>query len=172
MRRMVELRAQQGRLVDLIGGATELRTLLTQLNMLAVGSGVTLLSIEPQAVERGSKAAPTPPPTQQNAQPDPKAPPPPPVDKLLPEGLEKHSALVTLEGRFPSIVRFLQLVEALAVVVVVEDLDLEAAAAAPAASQQPGAAPVGPSQSITKVKLRLSAYGRVAPARDGVASKP
>ena len=172
VQRMAELRAQQGRLVDLVGGATELRTLLTQLNTLAVGSGVTLLSIEPQAVERGAKAAPTPPPTDPNAKPDPNAPPPPPADKLLPEGLEKHSALVTLEGPFPSIVRFLQLVEALVVVVIVEDLDLEAAAATPAAPQQPGAAPVAPAQPITKVKLRLSAYGRVAPTGDAAAAKP
>jgi Tfp pilus assembly protein PilO len=172
LQRMAELRAQQGRLVDLVGGATELRTLLTQLNTLAVGSGVTLLSIEPQPVERASKAVPTPPPAQQNSQPDPKAPPPPQADKLLPEGLEKHSALVTLQGPFTGIVRFLQLVEALVVVVVVEDLDLEAAASTPAAPQQPGAATAAPAAPITKVKLRLSAYGRVAQAGDGVAAKP
>lgn len=163
VQRMSELKGQQGRLVDLIGGATELRTLLTQLNTMAVASGVTLLSIEPQAVERGAKQAPAPPPNNSGAPPDPKAPPPPPADKLLPEGLEKHSALVTLEGPFRGLVRLLQQLEGLAVIVVVEDLDLEAAT--PAAANQ-GTTPQTPApaaEPITKLKLRLSAYGRVAP---------
>ena len=172
VQRMAELRAQQGRLVDLVGGATELRTLLTQLNTLAVGSGVTLLSIDEPSVIRGSKAPPTPPPSSQKNQPDPKDPPPPPVNPLLADGLEEHSAVVTLQGPFTGIVRFLQLVEALVVVVILEDLDLEAAAATPAAPQQPGAAPAAPAQPITKVKLRLLAYGRVAPAGDAAAAKP
>jgi hypothetical protein len=94
--------------VDLIGGATELRTLLTQLNTMAVVSGVTLLTIEPKAVERGPKRAPAPPPGNAAETPDLKAPPPPPADKLLAEGLEKYSAPVTLEGPFRGQVRLLQ----------------------------------------------------------------
>ena len=92
-----------------------------------------------------------------------------PSDPLLAPNLEKRSALITVQGRFPQLLTFLRQLEQLQVIVIASDLELElvppAAAPAPASAVAPAAAlaaapPVDPGAVQTRLKLTLSAYGR------------
>jgi len=159
--------AQQERLFQLVAGTAALSTWLTQVNRFATQQGLAIVSVEPQPIERYRPPAPPPPADGSAPQPDAKTPPPPPVDPLLAANIEKHSALFIVQGPFPRLVRFLQLLEQLQVIVLASDVELEAVtpATTSSSSTDPLAAPAIPQ---AKLKLRLSAYGRtpaVAAAR-------
>jgi type IV pilus assembly protein PilO len=156
LQRQDQSRAQQERLLQLVAGTGQLRTWLAQLNRIAAQQGVAVLAVEPQAIERGvaKPLAGTPPPPA-----DPNKPPPPPADPLLAPNLEKRSVLLTVQGPFPSLRAFLQQLELLQVIVIASDLELELV---PATTT--GAKAAQPRQALTKLKLRLSAYGRSAKA--------
>jgi len=159
--------AQQERLFRLVAGTDALNTWLTQVNRFATQQGLAIVSVEPQPIERYRPPAPPPPvgdsTTQSNANQLPVAQ----ADPLLATNIEKHSALFTIQGSFPRLVRFLQLLEQLQVIVLASDVELEAVAPATTSTvpTDPLAAPALPQ---VKLKLKLSAYGRtpaVAAAR-------
>ena len=157
LQRQLDAQAQQQRLLELVAGKAPLSTWLTQINSLAAQQGLAILSVEPQPIER--YRPPAPPPPAGGAAPPPNQPPPPPDDPLLTSTVEKHSVLLVLQGPFPRLVAFLQQLELLQVIVTASDLELEQVPS-PATTAQPAWAP--PPMPQTKLKLRLSAYGRLA----------
>jgi hypothetical protein len=168
LQRQLDAQAQQQRLLELVAGKAPLSTWLTQINRLAAQQGLAILSVEPQPIERYR------PPVAPAAEGDrgdrdsdeSKSPPPPPADPLLTSTVEKHSVLLVLQGPFPRLVAFLQQLEFLQVIVTASDLELEQVPT-PVSTAQPAWAPPPPQQ--TKLKLRLSAYGRLAAAAPSVA---
>ena len=134
--------AQQERLLQLVAGTQTLRTWMAQLNRIAVLQGVSIVLVEPQPTEIYKPPQPAP----KGAKP---AAPPVAVDPLLAPNLEKRSAVITIQGPFQGLVRFLQQMELLEVIVVASDLELELV------PPQPDSKAV-----LTKLKLTLSAYGR------------
>jgi len=151
--------AQQERLFQLVAGTDALNTWLTQVNRFATQQGLAIVSVEPEPIERYRPPAPPPQAGGSATLPDTNTPPPPPVDPLLAANIEKHSALFIVQGPFPRLVRFLQLLEQLQVIVLASDVELEAVtpATTSTAPTDPLAAPAIPQ---AKLKLRLSAYGR------------
>ena len=146
LERQQTMKAQQDRLLNLVAGTGALKTLLAQLNRLAVKQGVAILQVEPQPVEVYTP----PPPPAEGAEAS-TAPPPAAGDPLLAPNLEKRSAIVTLQGPFPRLVALLQQTELLQVIVLASDLELDVVAPKPDSQQVE-----------TKLKLKLSAYGRSA----------
>ena len=142
LERQQSVLAQQERLLRLIAGKEVLRTWMAQLNRIAVRQGVSILLVEPQPTQ--VYTPPQPPPDGA-----PPASPAAPVDPLLAPNLEKRSAVITVQGPFPALVRFLQQMELLEVIVVATDMELELV------PPQPDSKTV-----LTKLKLTLSAYGR------------
>ncbi|KZR71029.1 hypothetical protein PMIT1318_02171 [Prochlorococcus marinus str. MIT 1318] len=147
--------AQQERLLNLVAGTTQLHTFLAQLNQFAVEQGVSIVKVEPQAIERPAPKPASPP--ADTADDDATAPPLPPEDPLLVQKLEKRSALLTVQGPFRRIVAFLQQMEQLQVIVIASDLELRLEAAKQRSSENSAA---GEPVSQTTLKLKLSAYGR------------
>ena len=72
---------------------------------------------------------------------------------MLAPNLEKRSAIVTLQGPFPRLVALLQQTELLQVIVLATDMELDLVPPKPDTKQLE-----------TKLKLKLSAYGRRAKA--------
>ena len=148
LERQQTMKAQQDRLLNLVAGTGALKTWLAQLNRLALKQGVAILQVEPQPVEVYTP----PPPPAEGAQAS-TAPPPAAGDPLLAPNLEKRSAIVTLQGPFPRLVALLQQTELLQVIVLASDLELDVVPPKPDSQQVE-----------TKLKLKLSAYGRSAKA--------
>ena len=147
--------AQQERLLNLVAGTTQLHTFLAQLNQFAVEQGVSILKVEPQAIERPAPKPASPP--ADTAAADATAPPLPPEDPLLVQKLEKRSALLTVQGPFRRIIAFLQQMEQLQVIVIASDLELRLRAPNQRSS---GNSADGEDVTQTTLKLKLSAYGR------------
>ena len=146
--RQQTLESQQVRLLTLVAGTSELKTWLAQLNRLAIIKGVSILQVDPQPVE---VYIPQPPPAEAGEAA--LTAPPITVDPLLAPNLEKRSAIVTLQAPFPRLVDFLQQMELLQVIVLASDLELDMVP------------PKSNSKRLeTKLKLKLSAYGRNAKA--------
>ena len=143
--------AQQERLLNLVAGTTQLHTFLAQLNQFAVEQGVSIVKVEPQAIERPAPKPASPPDD------DATAPPLPPEDPLLVQKLEKRSALLTVQGPFRRIIAFLQQMEQLQVIVIASDLELRLRAPNQRRSENSAA---GEPVTQTTLKLKLSAYGR------------
>jgi len=160
--------AQQERLFQLVAGTEALNTWLTQVNRFATQQGLAMVSVEPQPIERVRPPAPPGAADGSVPQVDANKAPSPQVDPLLAANIEKHSALFIVQGPFPRLVRFLQLLEQLQVIVLASDMELEAVAPAttPTGQVDPLAASAIPQ---AKLKLRLSAYGRTPAV---VAAKP
>jgi len=153
--RQENLTNQQTRLLTLVAGTAELKTLLASINDLAAASGLSITQVEPGKVERH-----TPPPSAPAAG---AAPDPTQVqssDPLLAPNLEKRSAQITLSGSYPALRSFLQRLEALQVVTIASELVLRPAPPTQQAppDQQPGPPPI-------ELTLTLSAYGRVPPGQ-------
>ncbi len=147
--------AQQERLLSLVAGTTQLHTFLAQLNQFAVEQGVSILKVEPQAIERPAPKPASPP--ADTAAADSTAPPLPPGDPLLVKTLEKRSALLTVQGPFKRIVAFLQQMEQLQMIVIASDLELRLRSTNQRSSENSAdSEPV----TQTTLKLKLSAYGR------------
>ena len=152
--------AQQERLLNLVAGTTQLHTFLAQLNQFAVEQGVSILKVEPQAIERPAPKPESPPADTDD---DATAPPLPPEDPLLVQKLEKHSALLTVQGPFRRIIAFLQQMEQLQVIVIASDLELTLGAPN---QRSGGNSADGEDVTQTTLKLKLSAYGRSTQGQD------
>ena len=160
-RKKAKSMAQQERLLKLVAGTSQLQTFLAQLNQYAVQEGVSILKVEPQAIERPAPKPVSPP--ADSSTPDATAPALPPGDPLLAQKLEKRSALLTVQGPFRKIVAFLQQMEQLQVIVIASDLELTLAAAN---QNKSGNVSAGDDVTQTKLKLKLSAYGRSTKEQD------
>ena len=148
LERQQSLQAQQARLLNLVAGTTALKTWLAQLNRLALSEDIAILQVEPQPVEVF-----VPPPPQTDSTGSSVVVTPQSGDPLLAPGIEKRSAVVTLQGRFVRLVSLLQKIELLQVIALASDLELDLA-------------PQNPDSKELKIrlKLKLSAYGRSAKA--------
>lgn len=133
---------QQSRLVGLVAGPNQLKTLLASLNALTVAAGVEVTAVESRPVVPYAPPLP---------EPDPAAvasgdqPPAPPMDPLLRPGLERRSVLISLQGPYPSLLTFLRQLEALDVITLTDELTL---------------LNMGQIDEPTQLTLSLSAYGR------------
>ena len=131
------------RLVNLVAGEGQLRTVLAQLNLLTQRQNVRITAMELQPVVRFTP--PPSPPSEAEKNADPAEPPPPPADPLLLTGLEKRSALISLEGRFIDLLAVLRELEKLEVIVLMDDLALLNS---------------GANGSQIQLSISMSAYGR------------
>ena len=133
------------RLVNLVAGEGQLRTVLAQLNLLTQRQNVRITAMELQPVVRFTPPPPPSPPSEAEKNADPAEPPPPPADPLLLTGLEKRSALISLEGRFLDLLAVLRELEKLEVIVLMDDLALLNS---------------GANGSQIQLSISMSAYGR------------
>ena len=131
----------QLRLVNLVAGTGQLRTVLAAMNTLTERHNVQITSLELKPLVL---YVPPPPPAEPAAGDDP-PPSSPPSDPLLRPGLEKRSVLLSLEGSFPDLLVLLRELEQLQVVVMTDDLSL---------------LNNGTDGAPTQLSLSLSAYGR------------
>jgi len=131
----------QGRLVNLVAGTGQLRTVLAAMNTITQRHNVQITALELKPLV---SYTPPLPPAEPAAGEDP-PPPPPPSDPLLRPGLEKRSALLSLTGSFPDLLLTLRELELLQVVVITDDLAL---------------LNNGSDGASTQLTLSLSAYGR------------
>jgi hypothetical protein len=140
--------AQRNSLVRLISGNGDISTFLAKLDQMARGAGVQLDLYEPKAamVEADPKKD-----GQAGAE---KSQQKPPVDPLGVEGMERHSLLMSARGDFTQLLSFLRQLEALNVLVVQSDLqlNLEPQTGAPAL-------PIAPEPVV--MKMALSLYSKV-----------
>ena len=138
---LADLERQQELLVDLVAGRRQLRTVLAALNTLTEVHNVQITALELKPVV--AYKPPLPPPQPEKGEEPPPAPPP--GDPLLRPGLEKRSALISLEGAFPDLLLVLRRIEQLQVIVITDDLKL---------------LNNGTENSPTQLSLSVSAYGR------------
>ena len=141
LEQLADVESQQQRLVDLVAGRRQLRTVLAALNRLIEIHNVKITALELKPVV--PYVPPPPPPEPENSGDPPPAPPP--EDPLLRPGLEKRSALISLEGSFPDLLLVLRQLEQLQVIVITDDLSL---------------LNNGTENSPTQLSLSVSAYGR------------
>ena len=140
LEQLADVELQQQRLVDLVAGRRQLRTVLAALNRLIEIHNVKITALELKPVV---PYVPPPPPAEpENAGEPPPAPPP--EDPLLRPGLEKRSALISLEGSFPDLLLVLRQLEQLQVIVITDDLSL---------------LNNGTENSPTQLSLSVSVYG-------------
>ena len=140
LEQLADVELQQQRLVDLVAGRRQLRTVLAALNTLTEVHNVRITALELKPVVRYTP--PPPPPKPESGEEPPPAPPP--GDPLLRPGLEKRSALISLEGSFPDLLLVLRQLEQLQVIVITDDLSL---------------LNNGTENSPTQLSLSVSVYG-------------
>jgi type IV pilus assembly protein PilO len=139
--------AQQRSLIRLISGNGDISTFLAQLDQLAKATDVQLDLYEP----RPAAAAAPDPATPNNARGNNQEPPPkPPVDPLEVEGMQSNAVVMAARGSFPQLLSFLRQLEALNVLVVQSDLQLNLEAKAGATTPQ-----IGPERVLLKMALKL-----------------
>lgn len=150
---------QRQSLERVITGSGDVSTFLAQLDQMAKANGVQLDLFEPTdsaaAVDSGK---------QQSAQVQAQAQaqgqkPKPPVDPLELEGLQRNSLVMAARGNFPELLSFLRQLEALNVLVVQSDLQLNQEAKQGAGAEGDALLPVP-----VVLKLALSFYGKAAGA--------
>jgi type IV pilus assembly protein PilO len=153
-----KVRGQRERLVKVITGSGDVSTFLAQLDQTAKANGVQLDLFEPRAAAAAAESG-----GQGNAPTqDPKAKPP--EDPLEVEGLERNSLVMAARGSFPQLLAFLRQLEALNVLVVQSDLQLNQ-------EQKQNSTTTGPLKPEPVVlKMALSLYGKSADA--DVAKQP
>jgi len=130
---------QRSAILGLIAGSGEISTFLAQLSDQAQATGVLLDGYEPVTI-----AAPEPSRGKSAKKPT------PPVDPLLAPGMQKTSLLLTARGTGPQLLVFLRRLEALSLLVVQSDLQLNH----DAAKENGGAA------LPTSLRVQLSLYTR------------
>ena len=145
---------QQDLLLALLSGTNELTTFLSELDELALMTGVVIQTTEPGAIERYV------PPLDINAD---GAPPRPSgngvaandqaLDPLLSPGLEKRSAKITVLGSYKAVLSFLQALEQLQVFVIVSDLQINAVSSGSQVSEK---------ALLTRMSIVLTAYGQTS----------
>jgi type IV pilus assembly protein PilO len=146
-----------------ISGNGDVSTFLAQLDQLAKASGVQLDLYEPTAAAAPATAGTPPPP---GAPPKPASPS---ADPLEAEGLQSHAIVLAARGNFPQLLVFLRQMEALNVLVVQSDLQLNLEA-------QPGVAAPATANEPVRLKMALKLYSKntaqtpVKPAASGGAA--
>lgn len=151
-----KVRGQRERLVKVIAGSGDVSTFLAQLDQTAKANGVQLDLYEPRAAAAAATAESGRQGGGQAPAPDPQAKPA--VDPLEVEGLVRNSMVVAARGSFPQLLSFLRQLEALNVLVVQSDLQLNQ-------EQNKESRENGPSKPEPVVlKLALSLYGKAAAA--------
>ena len=138
-----QMQEQQSRLVALVAGPNQLKTLLAKLNELTAAAGVDVTAVETKPVVLYSPPPPAPDPAAGTSADD--LPPPPPTDPLLRPGLERRSVVIALEGPYPALLDFLRGLEALEVITITDELTL---------------LNTGEPDEPTQLTLSVSAYGR------------
>lgn len=155
---------QKDKLFRLIAGSGDLSTMLAVLDREAKASGVRLQLFEPQT-------APPPKPAQPANPPAGDKPPAAATNPLEQAGLQPQTMLISVRGTYPQLLSFLQRLEALSVLVIQSNLQLESAAATGTPETPlptPAAASANKPAEIT-MKLSLTLYGQPArpPANSG-----
>lgn len=138
---LLQMQEQQTRLVDLVAGPNQLKTLLATLNTLTEAAGIQVTALESKPVVR--YVPPAPPPESDGEPTD--LPPAPPTDPLLRPGLERRSVVIGLQGSYPALLGFLRELEALEVVAITTELTMLNS---------------GEPDELTQLTLEMSAYGR------------
>ncbi len=138
---LLKVNQLQARLVNLVAGKEQLRTVLTAMNTITQRHNVQITALEIKPLV--PYMAPPPPPDIVDGEDPP--PPSPPSDPLLRPGLEKRSAQLSLEGSFLDLLNMLRELEQLQVFVITDDLTL---------------LNNGTDGALTQLSLSLSAYGR------------
>jgi len=131
---------QLDRLLELVGGTSDLQTFLAELNDMGRSHNVEITTTKPGSVER-FKAAPSAQATSPAASDDP----------LLNRGLEKRSAVLTVSGPFEQVLAFLRSLERLEVFVVISEMNLR---------KQIELMKDGGERLEVVMNLTISAYGR------------
>lgn len=136
---------QQKSLVRVISGNGDISTFQAKLDQLARANGVQLDLFEPRAAVEASA-------NKDSRGNDSRKPAKPAVDPLEVEGLQSHAIVMAARGSFPRLLAFLRQLEALNVLVVQSDLqlNLESKPATPLA-------PLGEEPVLLKMALKL--YG-------------
>ena len=132
---VVQARAQQATVLQLIAGSGSLATFMAQVDRLASASGVKLSLFEPLAAavpKAGEKDAPQ-----------------PPADSLLAPGLTKQEQLLTAVGSYPALLAFMRQLEKLNVLVVQSNLQL-------ATEEQKAQPAPGQPSPVLPVQLKMS----------------
>ena len=132
---------QRDGLINLITGESDLKTILSQLNILSNQNNLKIVGLLPKETERvvplglGSEA---------NL---------PIGDPFLVENVVKFPYEVDLEGYFPDVLQFLRDLEDLETIVIISDINIEQLKQYSALTTQGKANPI-------KVRLNISAYGK------------
>lgn len=130
---------KESRLISLVSDVDQLDTILTALNQLATGTGVVIMTVEPE-----KKAAPA---AAKPGTPAEEAAKPKTDERFL-----KRNFLMVMEGGYGSFVEFLRRVETLNTAILIADLEVTAAKSSGDAKDQ--------AAKLT-LKCRLTAYQRV-----------
>ena len=149
---------KESRLISLVSDVDQLDTLLTALNQLATGTGVVIMTVEPEK-QAAPAAGATPGAPAPGANPG--APAAEAAKSKTDERFLKRNYLMVMEGDYGSLLEFLRRVEALNTAVLIADLEVTAAKSSGDAK--------GPAAKLT-LKCRLTAYQRV-PEKKGDAKK-
>lgn len=147
--RQLALESQQVRLLQLVAGDAELATFLSELNDLAVQHRVLIESTKPDALQNSSDPS----DAQEESDPVTESDDESAAvqDALFRQGVQRQSASVIVQGRFPDVDAFLRSLEKLQAFVALSDLTVDVVDAAENGVPQ------------TRLSLRLTVYGR-APA--------
>lgn len=144
---------QRQSLVRVIAGSGDVSTFLAQLDQMAKANGVQLDLFEPTDSAAAAENS------KQQSAPAQGQKPKPPVDPLELEGLKRNSLVMAARGNFPELLSFLRQLEALNVLVVQSDLQLNQDAKQEAGAEGGALLPVP-----VVLKLALSFYGKAADA--------
>jgi type IV pilus assembly protein PilO len=155
--RQEQAQAQRAGLVRLISGDGDLSTFMATLDRLAKAQGVQLDLFEPTQTASGLDR------NKDGRVDDQEKQAKPPADPLEIEGIKRDVLILSARGAYPQLLAFLRELEALNVLVVQTDLDLNLevapAGAPPAAPTSTNATAAMPAQSVL-LKMVLSLYSK------------
>ena len=124
---------QQGRLLNLVAGEKELKTVLNKINEIAIEEKISIMEVEPifdikQTQRSGGKVLQI-------------------KDNLLQPSVEKYSTNLIVNGNFQSILNLLRKIEMLETFIITDDMEIDSK---------------NNSNQDTKIrmKIKLSAYGK------------
>lgn len=144
---------QQERLLNLLSGAGSLRTWFAAVNRIAESERVTIVEVDPKLREFYM-----PPSTSSSAPPSSAAVQPVTIDPLLVPNVERHAAVITFQGSFPSLLSMLRRIELLESIVTSSDLHLELVT--PNSASPLGNLNTKNLSPQTRLKVKFLAYGR------------
>ena len=144
---------QQKRLLNLLSGPGSLRTWFSAINRIAESENVRVLSVDPQ-----SRDLYVPPTTSTSAPPSSVAVPPVTIDPLLAPNVERHTAVITFQGSFPSLLSMMRRIELLDSIVTSSDLQMEFVP--PTSASSLGDLNTRTLLPQTRLQIKYRAYGR------------